>query len=263
MSPLRITVAGCTGRMGQAIVRLASAEPGLAIVCGTTLPGDARIGADVGAIAGVAPLSVRIGTTPTASDVLIDFTNPDGCAANARWCADAGAALVSGTTGLEPHHHDALRSAAARVPVLWAPNMSVGVHVLVGLVRQAAATLGVDWDIEIVEAHHRQKADAPSGTAKALLQAAANGRGQSPADVAVYGRQGITGARSRGEIGVHAVRMGGVVGEHDVCFATPTERITLAHRAESRDVFAAGALRAARWIAGRPPALYAMPDVLA
>jgi 4-hydroxy-tetrahydrodipicolinate reductase len=171
-------------------------------------------------------------------------------------------ALVSGTTGLDDADKVALRDAARETAVLWAPNMSVGVNLLLKLAHDAAAALGPNWDCEIIEAHHNRKADAPSGTAKALLESVCSARGVSADAVVRHGREGVIGARRPGEIGMHAVRMGGVIGDHDVHFALPGEIVTLRHHAESRDVFAAGALRAARWIAGRTAGLYTMRDVL-
>lgn len=264
MSKTRVVIVGATGRMGRALVRLAGEDAQLQVVGAIGIAGDALIGADAGSVAGVRALDVPITVDcPTECDVLVDFTSPAGAVHWATWAAEKGLPIVSGSTGLEASHHDGLRAAARKSAVLWSPNMSVGVNMLLRLVREAAQLLDADWDIEISESHHRLKADAPSGTAKALLEAACEGRSVDPGAVALFGREGIVGARKRGEIGVHALRMGGIVGEHDVHFATPQEHITLSHRAESRDVFAAGALRAARWIVGKPAGLYQMRDVLA
>ena len=266
----RVIIVGAAGRMGRTLTRLVVDDPSLQLVGAATLPGDALIGQDAGTVAGTRAAGVALSSFEPdphrdisgMCDVLIDFTTPEGAVAWARWCARAGAAMVCGSTGLAPADLDVLREAARAVPVLWSPNMSVGVNLLLRLVREAARSLDADWDIEIAESHHRLKADAPSGTAKALLDAACEGRGVAASDVAIHGREGLLGVRKRGEIGVHALRLGGVVGEHDVHFATPFEHITLSHRAESRDVFAAGALRAAKWLAGKPAGLYAMRDVL-
>ncbi|MEW6250363.1 MAG: 4-hydroxy-tetrahydrodipicolinate reductase [Planctomycetota bacterium] len=262
-APLRLAIAGATGRMGQMLVRLAAADPACRLVATTTIEGDPLIGQDAGRIAGLNPLGVTIATRICVPcDALIEFTSPSGTASWAQWCAAEHVALVSGTTGLGAAEHAALRAAAAQVPVVWAPNMSTGVNLLLALVSDVAARLGADWDIEIVETHHRRKVDAPSGTARALLEAAAAARDQSADAVATHGRSGLIGPRPAGQIGVHAVRMGAIVGEHAVHFTSESESLTLAHRAFAREAFAAGALRAARWVAGRPPGLYAMRDVL-
>jgi 4-hydroxy-tetrahydrodipicolinate reductase len=263
MKPIRLAVAGCTGRTGSAVVRLASANPAFRIVAGLAHTSDARIGQDVGAVAALPATGVIIATEcAVPCDVLVEFTTPAACKQWAAWCAEHGVALVSGTTGLQNAEHAALQQAAQRVPVVSAPNMSVGVNVLLGLVAEVAARLGEDWDAEITEAHHRHKVDAPSGTAKALLEAICRSRGTDPAQVAVYGRAGQCGPRRPGEIGVHALRTGEIVGEHEVTFGSAAESLTLQHRAFSRDTFAAGALRAAQWIMGRPPGLYTMREVL-
>lgn len=262
MTPIRIAVAGCTGRMGRAIVRLAAADAAVRVVAAVTIESDANLGQDAGVAAGVDPLGVSITSTVVApADVLIEFTSPAGCAQWARWCVAQRLPLVSGTTGLDPSQHEELRRAAQSVGVLWSTNMSIGVNVLSTLVRQAAQTLG-SWDVEIVEAHHNQKADAPSGTARTLVEAICTARGVRAEDVVRPGRSGAAGPRPSGEIGVHAVRMGGVIGDHDVHFASSGEIITLRHHAASRDIFAAGALRAAKWIVGKPVGLYHMRDAL-
>ncbi|MDX2197612.1 MAG: 4-hydroxy-tetrahydrodipicolinate reductase [Phycisphaerae bacterium] len=263
MKPVRVAIAGCCGRMGRALVRLAASDAALRVTDAITGAKDPQLGRDAGAVAGIGDIGVPIRTeSSTECDVLVEFTNPASCRAWAAWCRANGVALVSGTTGLTDVEHEAIRDAAQRVPVVWGPNMSVGVNLLLSLVRQAAQRLGHDWDCEIVEAHHRHKADAPSGTARALLNAVCAGRGDDPAQVAIYGREGVGGGRMAGQIGVHAVRMGEIVGDHDVAFGSPAEVLTLRHRALSRDTFAAGALRAAKWLVGRSQGLYTMQDVL-
>lgn len=250
--------------MGTALVRLAAADPGLELVAAVTRAGEPCIGEDAGVHAGVKRLGVPITDAITnPPEVLIEFTAPAGCVAWSEWCAARGVRLVSGTTGLGPAELAALKASSARTAVLWSANMSVGVNLLLQLVRQAADRLGPEWDIEIVESHHRQKADAPSGTAKALLDAVCTARGVTPDEVVRHGRSGIPGPRSRCEIGLHALRLGDVVGEHEVFFAIPGEMVTLRHRASSRDTFAAGALRAAIWLRDKSPGLYHMRDVLA
>jgi 4-hydroxy-tetrahydrodipicolinate reductase len=199
-----------------------------------------------------------------AADVVIDFTNAQASAALAAACAARGGpALVIGSTGLAPEHEAALAEAARRVPVLRSGNFSLGVNMLLGLVRQAARALPAEtYDIEVLEAHHRRKVDAPSGTALMLGEAAAQGRGVALADAAQRGRDGITGARTLGDIGFAVVRGGGIVGEHSVLFAAEDEVLTLTHSAIDRGLFARGAVEAALWLAGRPPGLYDMQDVL-
>lgn len=264
MIPVRLVIAGCCGRMGQALVRLAAEDPGFQVVAAVTLPNDPMLGEDIGVLAGVHKLEVPVtADCDTPGDVVIEFTLPPGCRAWATWCADHGVALVSGTTGLSGSSQAALGAAAERVPVVWAPNMSVGVNLLLKLVSDAAARLDETWDVEICETHHRQKADAPSGTARALFEAVCAARGLDPLEAATYGRHGQCGPRPSGEIGIHALRLGSNIGEHEVRFAAAGEALELCHRAQSRDIFARGALRAARWIVGRPPGLYRMRDVLA
>jgi 4-hydroxy-tetrahydrodipicolinate reductase len=258
---MRLAVVGGSGRMGRAVVRLAHAE-GLQVVCAVSAT---DVGRDAGELAGVGPLGVPVAADVAAlalarADVAIDFSAPGATLALAQVAADAGCAVVSGTTGLGEDARAALDRAAAKVPILWEPNMSVGVHVLAELVRGAVAALG-DWDVEIVETHHRAKVDAPSGTALRLAETAQ--RARRGATRLVHGREGKPGARAPDEIGMHAVRGGDVVGDHVVHLFGGGERIELAHRATSRDVFAHGALRAARWIAGRPAGRYTLSDMLA
>lgn len=263
MKPVRIAVAGCCGRMGRAIVRLAAQSRQFEIAGAFAGSQDANQGNDAGTVAGVGAVGVPVSTRRDVNaDVLIEFTNPKSAKDYAAWCAEHSVALVSGTTGLSEDVRQAHRTAAQRVPVVWSPNMSVGVNVLLTLVKQVAGALGQDWDVEISETHHRHKADAPSGTARALLESVCAGRHDDPRQVAVFGREGIGGGRNPGQIGVHALRMGEVVGDHDVHFAAPTEILTLSHRAQSRDTFAVGSLRAAEWIKGRTAGLYSMDDVL-
>ena len=270
MGDCRIAVLGCRGRMGQMLVREIGAAAGCAVAAATELPGDAAVGRDAGAVAGLDPLGVTVvGDTraaAAASDVLVDFTVPAAAAGHAAAAAETGTALVIGTTGLEPAQTAALEAAAATVPVVYAPNMSLGVNLLFAVTEQVAQALGEDWDVEIVEMHHRHKADAPSGTALGFGRAAARGRGVALEDVADRGRDGVTGARRQGDIGFAVLRGGDVAGEHTVVFATDAERVELTHKAGSRAIFARGAVRAARWAAGRAqrgqPGLYDMADVL-
>lgn len=257
---LRVAVLGANGRMGRAVVRLAH-EAGMQVVAAIGA-GDA--GKDAGELAGVGTLGVKLvhevavlGTSD--AQVVVDFSAPDALAAALPHCAKAKLALVSGTTGLHEIARAALADAALLTPVLWEPNMSVGVHLLSALVKQAARALGESYDIEVVEAHHRAKVDAPSGTAVRLADAAREVRASS---TYVHGREGRPGPRKATEIGMHAVRGGDVVGDHTVIFAALGERVELTHKASSRDIFARGAIRAAIWAHGKTAGLYDMRDVL-
>lgn len=263
MSALRIAVVGATGRTGSSVVRVAAADDMCAVIAALAAADDPQLGQDAGLVAGCGALNLPISSELNDKvDVLIDFSTPQSTVTWAEWCQTHGVALVSGTTGLDTTQQTTLAGAAERVPVLAAPNMSLGVNLLIQLVGEVASKLGPDWDIEISETHHRQKVDAPSGTANALYQAICAALNLSPDAAGVHGRQGQVGPRRPGEIGMHALRMGGIVGEHSVHFATPAEVVTLEHRAFSRDTFAAGAVRAAKWLCGRPAGRYHMRDVL-
>ena len=238
----RIGIIGSKGRMGEAIAAL--------------LPETDH------ALAGGVDQGEQPGPLATESDVLIDFSAPQALAANLGAARVAGIPIVVGTTGLGEKDHAAIDEAAQAIPVLQTGNTSLGVTLLSHLVKEAAARLGEDWDIEIVEMHHRMKVDAPSGTAILLGEAAAKGRGVALADAADSGRDGHTGARVSGDIGFAALRGGTVAGDHSVIFAGDEERLTLSHLAENRAIFARGALRAAEWLIGREPGRYTMKDVL-
>ncbi len=263
---MNIGIVGCAGRMGQMLVAEVLATDGCALSGGTEAPGHEALGKDVAALAGAAPAGVAVGSDPdalfAAADAVIDFTVAAAAAGHAALAAAHGTALVLGTTGLDGAAETAIAEAATKTAVVRAANMSVGVNLLLGLTRQVAATLGDDYDIEIVEMHHRHKVDAPSGTALALGAEAAAGRGVDLAAASQRVRDGHTGERRRGDIGFATLRGGDVVGEHTVVFAGPGERLELTHKAASRTVFARGAVRAALWTAGRPPGLYGMTDVL-
>jgi 4-hydroxy-tetrahydrodipicolinate reductase len=257
---MRLAVVGASGRMGRAVVRLAH-EAGLPVVCAVSTT---EVGRDAGELAGIGPIGTCVVGGMAAleharADVVIDFSTPSATQALAAVAAASGTAIVSGTTGLGDDARAALDRAAAQVPLLWEPNMSVGVHVLTRLVAQVAASLA-EWDIEIVETHHRAKLDAPSGTALRLADAMKAARAGETR--LVHGREGKPGPRARGEIGVHALRGGDVVGDHVVHFLGGGERLELTHRATSRDVFAHGAVVAARWLAGKPAGRYALADLL-
>lgn len=266
---MRIGIVGCAGRMGRANLRevLEARDAGVALAGGTERPGHPALGQDLGALAGLEPVG-RAATADlegllAASDAVVEFSTPAATAATAGLAARRGCAHVVGTTGLGAAEVRALEEAARAVPVVWAPNMSLGVNLLLGLVEQAARALDpADFDIEILEMHHRHKVDAPSGTALGLGRAAARGRGVDLDAAAVRARDGITGPRGPGRIGFATLRGGDVVGDHRVLFAGPGERLELAHVAGDRRIYARGALRAAVWAAGRAPGLYGMADVL-
>ncbi|MCP5365762.1 MAG: 4-hydroxy-tetrahydrodipicolinate reductase [Hyphomicrobiales bacterium] len=263
---MRIGITGCAGRMGRMLVETVLATDGVTLAGGTESPNHAVLGADLGALAGRAPTGLivtdDVAGLCSAADVIIDFTAPAASARHAQLAAQSGVAFVCGTTGLDGGQKAALKTASGVIPVVFAANMSVGVNLLQGLTRRVAALLGEDYDIEIVEMHHKHKADAPSGTALALGQAAADGRRIALDTASVRVRDGHTGPRADGSIGFATLRGGDVVGEHTVIFAGPGERIELSHKAASRTIFANGAVRAAKWIAGRPAGLYSMHDVL-
>ena len=239
----RIGIIGAGGRMGLEIAAALEAE------LNAEAAGGIGRGGDPGALA-------------RGCDVLIDFSTPDALAANLAAVAQAGVAILIGTTGLGADHHRLIDDAAVRIPVLQAANMALGVNLLAHLVREAAARLGPEWDVEILEMHHRHKADAPSGTALLLGEAAASARGVELAQVSDRGRDGITGPRKEGHIGFASLRGGSVAGDHEVILAGEGERLTLGHRAESRAIFARGAVKAALWLHGQAPGRYRMTDVL-
>ncbi len=245
--------------MGQAVIAAVLADPRLKLSGAIERAGHASVGSKLGG-----GLTICSNPAPLAhgSDVLIDFTSPDALEATLDAVCEGNAALVVGTTGLGAAHHKMLDRAARTTAILQSANTSLGVTLLMSLVRQAAASLGPEWDIEIAELHHRDKVDAPSGTALALGDAAAKGRGVDAARVAVRGRDGVGKARRAGDIGYASMRGGTAAGDHLVLFAGDGERLELGHRAESREIFARGAVRAAAWLAGKPVGRYTMSDVL-
>lgn len=260
----RVAINGAAGRMGRNLVAACLDDPQLELAGAFEHGASDALGRDAGELAGRDPAGVTI-TADLAStncDVVIDFTRPDATLGLLEFCCSEGIAVVIGTTGFTEEQHARLRDDAKEIPVVLAPNMGVGVNLLFDLVAQAARALGEDYDIEVVEAHHRHKVDAPSGTALHLGEVAADARGQSLDECAVYARQGQVGERERGRIGFATVRGGDVVGEHTVLFAGEGERIEITHRASSRQLFARGAMRAAAWIKGRPAGLYGMQHVL-
>lgn len=262
-----VCIAGAAGRMGSRLVALAREDPELSVRSALERPGHPWLGQDLGLCLGLGPMRVQLMESlgPGArAEVLVDFSAASASAANAEAAAEMGMALVVGATGLSAEEEARLRRCAAKVPLIHAPNFSVGVAVMVKAAGWVAKSLGPEYEVEIIEAHHNQKVDAPSGTALALGGAVAESLGRDLRRDAVYGRKGATGKRTRQEIGIHALRMGDVVGEHTVCFAAGGERIELTHRAFSRDTFARGALRAAKWLAQprKPPGLYTVAQVL-
>ena len=263
---VRMVVIGCAGRMGRMLLRTIGEDPGCRIIGGSVEPGAPEEGSDLGSLAGLESLGV-LATSDTAplfaqADAVIEFTTPSASVEHAGLAAQARCAHVIGTTGLDAEQEAALGRAARHTAIVYAPNMSVGVTLLMALTRQLAATLGEDWDIEVLEMHHRRKVDAPSGTALGLGRAAAEGRNVDLDDVRQSTRDGHTGPRQPGAIGFATLRGGTVVGEHSVIFASEEERITLGHIATDRAIFARGAVRAAKWAARQKPGLYSMNDVL-
>lgn len=263
---MKIGIVGCAGRMGRMLVAEVLAQDGCELAGGTEIPGSPALGEDVAVLAGGKPSGLIVGDDPAAlfaaSDVVVDFTVPDATASYAKLAAERGTAMVIGTTGLTAEQQALVDELAKKAPVVQAANMSLGVNLLLGLTEQVARTLGEDFDIEIVEMHHRNKVDAPSGTALMLGRAAAAGRGVDLDSVAQKVRDGHTGERKRGDIGFATLRGGDVAGEHTVLFAGDAERVELTHKAGSRVIFARGAIRAARWAAGQAPGHYSMRDVL-
>jgi len=267
MKPVRVVVCGVAGRMGGRILQAVRAEDGMQVVGATERPDAREVGLDAGTAAGGSPLGVTVsGSLETAlssgADVAIDFTAPAASQRHAQVCAARKVALVLGTTGIPPEGRAEIAARAREAPIVLAPNMSVGVNALFRLVAEAARALGPSYEVEIVEMHHRAKKDAPSGTALRLAEVAADALKLDRRAAFVYERRGETGARQPGTIGLQALRGGDVVGDHTVFFLADGERLELTHRATSRENFARGAVRAARWVAGKPPGLYDMQDVL-
>lgn len=263
---IRVGIMGAGGKMGRALVRATLEHPDLTLGGAWERPGHLQLGQDAGELAGAARADVLLTSTENLEfadcRVLIDFTAPAATVETAQKAAAAGVALVIGTTGLTPEQSESVRAAAQKVPVIYTTNFSLGVNLLWQVARQTAAALGEAFDIEIIEAHHNQKKDAPSGTAVTLYEEVCRGRGLDPRRAARHGREGLVGPRARGEIGLHAVRGGDIVGDHTVLFAGPCERLEFKHQAHSREVFVRGAVRAAAWLAGKPAGWYGMADVL-
>lgn len=262
----RIAIHGAGGRMGRALIEATRDAEGAELVAAVDRPDSPLVGVDAGEMAGLGKLGVPItgdlATLADDFDVLIDFTVPQATAAALAHCQAHGRGMVIGTTGLDAAQKQAISEAAATIPVVFAPNMSVGVNLTFKLAEIAARVLGDSVDIEIVEAHHRHKVDAPSGTALRLGEVVADALGRDLAECAVYGREGHTGPRERQTIGFETIRAGDIVGEHTVLYAATGERVEITHRATSRMTFAGGAVRAAQWLSGHPRGLFDMQDVL-
>jgi 4-hydroxy-tetrahydrodipicolinate reductase len=266
MDDLKIAVMGAAGRMGRTLVGTIHAQPGCVVAGGTEPEGSDAIGKDVGELAGVGTLGHAItgdaATLMRSVDAIVDFTSPGASAAFAGMAADAGIIHVIGTTGFDETQEAAIASAGDRATIIKAGNMCLGVNLIVEMTRKIAEALDEDFDIEVLEMHHKHKVDAPSGTALMLGQAAADGRGVDLKERSVRVRDGITGARVAGDIGFATMRGGSVVGEHSVVFAGEGERVVISHIASDRGIFARGAVKAALWGKGRGPGLFAMKDVL-
>jgi len=266
MEQIRVAIAGAGGRMGRTLIDAVHHTEGLTVSAATERAESGLVGVDAGEAAGIgrvgAPIRPDLDEVLADFDVLIDFTTPDATLHHLALCRDAGCRMVIGTTGLKPSQRAAITEAAIDTALVYAPNMSVGVNLCFKLLDMAARVMGEDVDIEIIEAHHRHKVDAPSGTALRMGEVVAAALGRDLDEVAIYGRQGHTGPRERRTIGFETIRAGDAVGEHAVWFAADGERVEIAHKASSRMTFARGAVRAARWIVGRERGLYDMQDVL-
>jgi 4-hydroxy-tetrahydrodipicolinate reductase len=263
---MKVAIVGAAGRMGGHLIRALSESEGLELSGAVDLPGNPQIGQDAGLIVGAGELGVKIGTDLAAvmqdADVLIDFTFPEVSLKNLAVCAAAGKMIVIGSTGFTPEQRTEAEKYAEQIPVVLAPNMSVGVNACFKLLKEAAKILGDDFDVEVVELHHNKKKDSPSGTAVRMGEVIADELGRDYNRVANFHREGMCGARTKDEIGMQTVRGGDIVGEHTVYFIGMGERIEISHRAMSRDMFARGAMRACLWLKGQGPGIYDMQDVL-
>ena len=263
---IKIAVAGAAGKMGQRITALSKEYPELKLTAAFERKGHGAIGKDIGTIVGVGETGIKLSDSLEGiidnSDLIIDFTSPASTKDNLRLASKKGKAMVIGTTGLSKDDMKEIEPFTKNIPCVMASNMSTGVNLLLKVLQDVAKVLGDEYDIEIVEAHHRLKKDAPSGTALKMAQVIADAVNRNLDEVAVYARKGIIGERAKKEIGIQTVRAGDIVGEHTVMFGGLGERIEITHKASSRDTFARGALRAAQWLAGKPAGLYDMQDVL-
>lgn len=260
---VKLVVVGAAGRMGRRIVCLAAESSDFEIVGAVEKTGHPDNGKEVGVLAGCGPLGVKLSDVfPQSADVVVDFSTPDAVDKTIDYCTSKGATLVLGTTGLIEAQKGKVKTASKKVPITYGTNMSVGMNMLFNIVGKVAATLGEEYDIEIIEQHHRFKKDAPSGSALTLAENICRDTGREFPGSLTHGRSGKDALRQKGTIGMHAVRAGDITGEHSVIFSTLGETITLHHSAHSRDTLARGALRAAKWLVGKKPGLYSMADVL-
>jgi len=263
---IKVIVTGAAGRMGSMILKALNEAQDMPCAAALEMPGHPALGRDAGETAGIGhlgvPVSAGLDTVLHRGDVVIDFTSADASVHHAAMAASSRTPMVIGSTGFSADQTDLLRDYAMKMPMVVAPNMSVGVNLLFALVGQIARTLGNDYDVEIIELHHRLKKDAPSGTAIRLGEVISESLGRTWNEAAVYARHGIIGPRRHDEIGVQAVRAGDIVGDHTVLFAGMGERVEVTHRAHTRETFARGAIRAAAWVVGRPAGFYDMQDVL-
>jgi 4-hydroxy-tetrahydrodipicolinate reductase len=260
-----IAITGAGGRMGKTLLEAANTTEGLSVSAAIERVGSSLIDTDAGELAGIGTLGVTVVDSIADADefdVLIDFTRPEVTLANLAVCRQRGSAMVIGTTGFDESQKAVIREASQDIGIVFAPNMSVGVNLCLKLLEMAAKVLGDEVDIEIIEAHHRHKIDAPSGTALRMGEVVADALGRDLKECAVYGREGQTGERDRNTIGFETIRAGDIVGDHTVMFAGLGERVEITHKASSRMTFANGAMRAALWLDGRPAGLYDMQDVL-
>jgi 4-hydroxy-tetrahydrodipicolinate reductase len=262
----RVGIAGAAGRMGRALIEAAQQSGNVVPSVALEHGGHPALGSDAGMLAGIGEIAVAVSADLAANvevfDVVIDFTRPDATLSNLEICRQAGKRIVIGTTGFTDTQKNAIQDAAKDIPVVFAPNMSVGVNLCLKLLDVAARVLGDEVDIEVIEAHHRHKVDAPSGTALRMGEIVAEALGRNLEACAVYGREGVTGERDRKTIGFETIRAGDIVGDHTVMFAGTGERVEITHKASSRMTFARGAVRAAEWVMDRGPGLYDMQDVL-
>ncbi len=262
----KIGIAGAAGRMGRALVRKVMEHPQLTLGSAWEMKGHPLIGQDAGTIAGLEAAGVALDENQQQAmgqcDMIIDFTAPEATMHTLALAVAKGKGMVIGTTGLSPEQHHSMQKAAQSIPMVYATNFSTGINLLWALVAQTAKVLGDDYNVEIVEAHHNMKKDAPSGTALTLLERVCEAKGLDPGEAAQHGREGLIGPRPKDEIGIHALRAGDIVGDHLVLFAGPGERLELKHQAHSRDTFAQGAVRAAYWLSAKTSGLYHMSHVL-
>jgi len=263
---IRVAVTGVAGRMGGRILSLLRHEDGIEIVGATEAEGNPALGKDAGIVAGVGEINLfvsdKIEKAATGADAIVDFSTPLATLKNAEYASMTGKAMIIGTTGFKQEEQKRIRELALRFPCVISPNMSIGVNVMFEIAKKLAGFLGDEFDVEIVEAHHKHKVDSPSGTALRLGEEVAGALGRDFKAVARFERHGQIGERKKGEIGIQSIRGGDVVGEHTAIFFGQGERIELTHKASNRDNFARGAIRAVKWVVGKPPGVYSMKDVL-